>query len=106
MPGFDFSCGDYKHCSLSEARTVLFRPLVTLLTAAHRQEKRKSLGKISRYLLKRSFTDLNNGVVAFDWIERNSETAVEWVDVFVNLARNQGLGVVSLPHGIVHTQVS
>ncbi len=76
------------------------RPLVMLLAAIHHQKKRRKIWeKISYYLLKRSFHDLNQGVVAFDWIERNSETAVEWVEVLVNLARNQGLGVISLPHG-------
>ena len=77
-----------------------FKPLVKLLATIHHHEKRKKVWeKISSYLLDRSFPDKNQGVVAFDWIERNSETAVEWVEVFVNLARKQGMGVISLPHG-------
>ena len=101
LPVFDFFMWRLQTLLLvrSSYRSFL-KPLVMFLATIFRQEKRKKVWeKVSRYLLKRSFNDLNNGVVAFDWIERNSETAVEWVDVFVNLARKQGLGVVSLPHG-------
>ena len=50
-------------------------------------------------LLNRCFGDSGKGVVAFDWIERNSVICVEWVEVVVEMARNRGLGTVSLPHG-------
>lgn len=52
-------------------------------------------------LLKRCFGDdaAPGGVVAFDWIERNSSICVEWVEIVLSTARTMGLGVVSLPHG-------
>ncbi len=50
-------------------------------------------------LLNRCFGDSGKGVVAFDWIERNSVICVEWVEVVVEMAKNRGLGTVSLPHG-------
>jgi hypothetical protein len=50
-------------------------------------------------LLVRSFGDVREGVVVFDWIERNSSICVEWVTVVLASARAKGLGTVSLPHG-------
>ena len=50
-------------------------------------------------LLTRSFADTHEGVVVFDWIERNSSICVEWVTVVLSEARARGLGAVSLPHG-------
>lgn len=54
-------------------------------------------------LLKRSFggshEGAHEGVVVFDWIERNSSICVEWVAVMLSTARAMGLGTVSLPHG-------
>lgn len=50
-------------------------------------------------LLNRCFGDSGKGVVAFDWIERNSVICVEWVEVVVEMAQSRGLGTVSLPHG-------
>ncbi|KIO48892.1 hypothetical protein [Nitrosospira sp. NpAV] len=50
-------------------------------------------------LLARSFGDAHEGVVVFDWIERNSSICVEWVGVMLSTARAMGLGTVSLPHG-------
>ncbi|MDQ3185972.1 MAG: hypothetical protein M3Q16_05825, partial [Pseudomonadota bacterium] len=45
------------------------------------------------------FGDTQEGVVVFDWIERNSSICVEWVTVVLSTARAMGLGTVSLPHG-------
>lgn len=51
------------------------------------------------FLLDRCFGNENKGVVAFDWIERNSVICVEWVEVMIVMAKERGLGTVSLPHG-------
>lgn len=51
------------------------------------------------FLLDRCFGNENKGVVAFDWIERNSVICVEWVEVMIAMAKERGLGTVSLPHG-------
>ncbi len=51
------------------------------------------------FLLDRCFGSENKGVVAFDWIERNSVICVEWVEVMIAMAKERGLGTVSLPHG-------
>jgi hypothetical protein len=53
----------------------------------------------AEFLLNRCFGDAGKGVVAFDWIERNSVICVEWVEVVKVVVKNRGLGVVSLPHG-------
>ncbi|UJP06141.1 MAG: hypothetical protein LZF61_03960 [Nitrosomonas sp.] len=50
-------------------------------------------------LLQRCFGRDGRGVVAFDWIERNSVICVEWVEIVVAMAKERGLGTVSLPHG-------
>ncbi|SCY61392.1 hypothetical protein SAMN05216308_12611, partial [Nitrosospira sp. Nsp13] len=53
-------------------------------------------------LLKRSFgphEGASEGVVVFDWIERNSSICLEWVKIVLSTARTMGLGTVSLPHG-------
>lgn len=54
-------------------------------------------------LLERSFggphEGTGEGVVVFDWIERNSSICVEWVEIVLSTARAMGLGTVSLPHG-------
>ena len=51
------------------------------------------------FLLDRCFGNENKGVVAFDWIERNSVICVEWVEVMIAMAKERGLRTVSLPHG-------
>lgn len=53
----------------------------------------------AEFLLNRCFGNDTKGVVAFDWIERNSVICVEWVEVVVAIARHRGFGTVSLPHG-------
>jgi hypothetical protein len=77
-----------------------FAPLVKGLARLYHAKRRKATWlHTTRYLLERSFPDGRKGVVVFDWIERNSEICVEWVETLVGIARNQGLGTVSLPHG-------
>ena len=77
-----------------------FGPLVKGLARFYHAKRRKATWlHTTRYLLGRSFPDGGKGVVVFDWIERNSEICVEWVETLVGIARNQGLGTVSLPHG-------
>lgn len=53
----------------------------------------------AEFLLNRCFGEAGKGVVAFDWIERNSVICVEWVEVVIAMAKERGLGTVSLPHG-------
>lgn len=51
------------------------------------------------FLLDRCFGNEGKGVVAFDWVERNSVICIEWVEVVIAMAKERGLGTVSLPHG-------
>ncbi len=75
-------------------------PLVKLLAHVYNAKRREAIWlTTTRRLLERSFPDPGKGVVVFDWIERNSEICVEWVEILVGVARHQGLGTVSLPHG-------
>jgi hypothetical protein len=59
--------------------------------------------RTAQRLLSRSFggapEGTPEGVVVFDWIERNSSICVEWVEIVLSTARAMGLGTVSLPHG-------
>jgi len=75
-------------------------PLVKVMAYVYNAKRREAIWLFTtRRLLERSFPDAGKGVVVFDWIERNSEICVEWVEILVIAARNQGLGTVSLPHG-------
>lgn len=77
-----------------------FGPIIKLLALVYHAKRREANWLLtSRRLLDRSFPVGGQGVVVFDWIERNSEICVEWVEVLVGIARSQGLGTVSLPHG-------
>ena len=84
------------------------RPYLASITAAlvrfYDVEKRTPVwNSTAQRLLTRSFGDTHegagDGVVVFDWIERNSSICVEWVAVVLSMARAMGLGTVSLPHG-------
>lgn len=55
--------------------------------------------KIADLMLRRTFAEDENGVVAFDWISANSVFPIEFVRTVVESARTRGLGTVSLPHG-------
>lgn len=82
-------------------RLLLLGKLAKKLAEFYDEKKRAPLWHAtSDTLLKRSFENCENGgVVAFDWIERNSVICVEWVEVIIAMARDRGLGTVSLPHG-------
>ena len=81
-------------------RRLFIGPFVRFLANIYDAKRRAPLWRATaEYLLTRSFTDADQGIVAFDWIERNSVIAVEWVEAVVTMARERGLGVVSLPHG-------
>ncbi|MGV8711397.1 MAG: hypothetical protein ACWA6R_02505 [Nitrosomonas sp.] len=81
-------------------RIKLIGPAVTKIAERFDEKEREPLWRhTAEFLLNRSFGDYNQGVVAFDWIERNSVICVEWVEVVVAIAKNRGLGTVSLPHG-------
>ncbi len=80
-------------------RIKIIGPLVSALADIYHEKRREPLWRQTvDQLLTRSF-DVNEGVIAFDWIERNSVICVEWVKIVVEMARKQGLGTVSLPHG-------
>ena len=75
-------------------------PLVKLIANFYNIEKRQPIWqRTANRLLARTFNDNQQGVMAFDWIERNSAIGVEWVETMISVARNRGLGTVSLPHG-------
>lgn len=74
--------------------------LVAALAERYDEKKREPLWRrTADFLLERCFAGSSEGVVAFDWVERNSVICVEWVEVVVALAKKRGLKVVSLPHG-------
>ena len=84
------------------------RPYLASITAAlvrfYDIKKRTPVwNSTAQRLLTRSFggtrEGAHEGVVVFDWIERNSSICVEWVSVVLSTARAMGLGTVSLPHG-------
>jgi hypothetical protein len=81
-------------------RRSFLGPAVRRLAEIYDAKRRAPLWRnTAELLLKNSFKDGERGVLAFDWIERNSVIAVEWVETVVFMARAQGLGTVSLPHG-------
>ncbi|SDY37328.1 hypothetical protein [Nitrosomonas halophila] len=55
--------------------------------------------RVSRQLLDRTFGHDGRGVIAFDWVERNTTIATEWIEILLTMARARGLSTVSLPHG-------
>lgn len=79
----------------------LLGQLAKKLTEKYDKNKRAPLWhSVSDLLLKRSFSNYDQpGVIAFDWVEKTSVICVEWVQVIVVMARDRGLGAVSLPHG-------
>lgn len=75
-------------------------PFVKLLARIYNKNKRQSVWRqTAKRLLERSFGGTDHGVMVFDWMERNSEIAIEWVETMVATAHARGLGAVSLPHG-------
>jgi hypothetical protein len=81
-------------------RRLFIGPFIRWLADSYDANRRAPLWRATaEHLLTRSFEHSGKGVVAFDWIERNSVIAVEWVETVVVMARERGLGTVSLPHG-------
>ncbi|AKH38949.1 MULTISPECIES: hypothetical protein [Nitrosomonas] len=81
-------------------RRLFIGPFIRWLADSYDAKRRAPLWRATaEHLLTRSFEHSNKGVIAFDWIERNSVIAVEWVETVVAMARERGLGTVSLPHG-------
>lgn len=81
-------------------RRLMIGPLIARLAKIHDERRRARLWrKTVQFLLERTFANDEQGVVAFDWIERNSVIALEWVETVLSMARTQGIGSVSLPHG-------
>lgn len=81
-------------------RRLFIGPVIRLLADIYDAKRRASLWRATaEHILLWSFAHPDQGVVAFDWIERNSVIAVEWVETVVLMARERGLGTVSLPHG-------
>ena len=82
------------------ARQSFAGPLVKFLAGIYDKKKRAPLWRhTATRLLERSFGETDGGVMVFDWMERNSAIAVEWVEVIVSVAHEMRLGTVSLPHG-------
>lgn len=79
---------------------MIIGPLVRALADKHDEQKRTPVWQhTADFLMARSFENFSQGVIAFDWIERNSVIGVEWVKIVVATAHRRGLGAVSLPHG-------
>lgn len=55
--------------------------------------------KIAQHLLDRTFGHDQHGVIVFDWVTSHSPVAIEWIEIIITMAKERGLGVVSLPHG-------
>lgn len=82
------------------ARQSFAGPLVKFLAQVFDKKWREPLWRhTANRLLERSFGKTEGGVMVFDWMERNSAIAVEWVEIMVSVARTMKLGTVSLPHG-------
>lgn len=82
------------------ARQSFAGPLVKFLAEIYDKKKRALLWRhTAKRLLDRSFAETDGGVMVFDWMERNSAIAVEWVEIMVSVAHSMRLGTVSLPHG-------
>jgi len=81
-------------------RAAMPAPVMRFFDRIMNKDKRvKFWQKIAAILLQRSFADQTSGVVAFDWISGNSVFPIEFVQTVIGMAKHQGLGTVSLPHG-------
>ena len=81
-------------------RRPFIGPIMEALEKTYDAERREPVWRsTAKRLLTRSFAENEEGVVVFDWIERNSSICVEWVKVMLSTALSMGLGTVSLPHG-------
>ncbi len=81
-------------------RLFLLGSLAQSAAEFYNEEKRANLWRrTADLLLTRCFGDASGGVVAFDWVERNSVISIEWIRTLIKMARDRGIGTVSLPHG-------
>jgi len=81
-------------------RIKILGTLVSMLAEVFHAKRREPLWRhTANQLLSRSFEESGDGIIAFDWVERNSVICVEWVEVVIEMAHNRGLGALSLPHG-------
>lgn len=81
-------------------RRPFIGPVMRWLENTYDARRREPLWKrTAQRLLTRTFGPDDEGVVVFDWIERNSSICVEWVKIMLSTAEAMGLGTVSLPHG-------
>ena len=81
-------------------RRLFVAPFVNVLARMYDAKRREPIWRnTTRHLLERSFKGIDEGVVVFDWITKDSPVSVEWVETVVSTARTMGLGTVSLPHG-------
>ena len=78
-------------------RLPLLGPIVNAVAQIYDAKRRESTWRrTTQHLLTRTFEGADGGVVAFDWVERNSTISVEWVEIVVSMAHAMGLGIVSL----------
>jgi len=81
-------------------RRLFIGPFVSTLAQIYDAKRRESIWqRTAERLLTHSFEGINEGVVVFDWIERNSVISIEWVEMVISMAHKEGFHVVSLPHG-------
>lgn len=85
----------------SVKRLFLIGKLIEKLARKYDAQKRTAVWQSTAgRLLEHGFSDGNEGgVVVFDWITSDSPVPIEWVEIVVTMAKAQGLGAVSLPHG-------
>ena len=63
------------------------------------KQRKRTWDSVNDCLLERSFKGIQDGVVVFDWITKDSPVSIEWVETLISAARDMGYGAVSLPHG-------
>jgi hypothetical protein len=81
-------------------RIPVIGSLVSALADKFDKKRREPLWQYTaNHLLTRSFEHVDGGVIAFDWVERNSVVSIEWIEILIEMAHSRGLGAVSLPHG-------
>ena len=81
-------------------RRSFIGPFVSVLAKIYDVRRREPVWQLTaERLLAYSFEGIDEGIVAFDWIERNSVISIEWVEMMILVARKRGFRTVSLPHG-------
>ena len=63
------------------------------------KQRKRTWDSVNDCLLERSFKGIQDGVVVFDWVTKDSPVSIEWVATLISAARDRGYGAVSLPHG-------